>query len=85
MIRGGNRLERKTARRLALLLMAGLTALEGLPHANHLMTTANQALLIKRRHWLQEKSYVHTLNKRVPPLFATLAEKSGGRVVKKRI
>lgn len=49
------------------------------------MTPASQALLIKRRQWLQEKLYVHTLNKRVPPLFATLAEKSGGRVVKKRI
>lgn len=31
------------------------------------------------------KFYVHTLDKRVPTLFATLAEKSGGRVVKKRI
>ncbi len=53
MIRGGNRLVRKTGRRLAILLMAGLTALDGLPQANHLMTTASQALLIKRRQWLQ--------------------------------
>lgn len=31
------------------------------------------------------KFYVHTLGKRVPPLLATLAEMSGGQVVRKRI
>jgi hypothetical protein len=49
------------------------------------MTTASLPHRIKRRQWQQEKSCLHTLNKRVPPLFATLAEKSGWRVVRKRI
>ena len=29
--------------------------------------------------------YIHTLDKRTPKLLATLAEKSGGKVVRKRI
>lgn len=31
------------------------------------------------------KLYIHTLDKRTPKLLATLAEKSGGTVVRKRI